>query len=284
MKIKQYLSAALLTAATLSAAPLTSTTAVHVKPSATSPVITVLNAGTEPTPAIGVASALPKGWSAIELNEPHEAYIANRDLTKELDARPGSAFRTLPKADAPVLSTMQPGDQFEVTGYHGKWTQVKLTKKIIGYVQGWSGSAPAASVALNTPAASNIPAAAPTPAPTPTPAPNIPFSPSPAAPAAMTGSGAGQPVNLGDGGSSALPRLFQGKFVSTRSLLRPRRPYDYQLNDSSGQRYGYVNVSRLLQTEQIDKYIDHTVTIYGTAKPVEGTKDIVIEAESLQLH
>ena len=282
MKIKQYLFAAFITAATLSAAPLSSTTAVHVKPETSSPVIAVLNAGTEPTPAVGLAHSLPSGWSAIELNGPHEAYIANRDLQKDLDARPGSSFRTLPKADAPVITTMQAGDQFEVTGYHGKWTQVKLTKKITGYVQGWSGAAPSGALTPSKPLA-NVPAAAPTP----TPARNIPFSAAPSAPAAVTGGGAGRPaqmVNLGDGGSSSLPRLFQGKFVSTRSLLRPRRPYDYQLNDTSGERYGYVNVSRLLQTEQIDKYIDHTVTIYGTAKPVEGTKDIVIEAESLQLH
>jgi hypothetical protein len=291
MKIKQYLSLALLTATTLTAAPLSSTTAVHVRPEAASPVIAVLNAGTEPTAAIGVARALPSGWSAVELNGPHEAFIANRDLQKDLEVRPGSPFRTLPKADGPVLTTMQPGDQFDITDYHGRYTQVRLHKKIIGYIQGWSGGG---SLSAATPARTGnagvnaLPAASASPAPAPAtrPAANRPFSPAPAAPAAMAPGGGGRPaqmVDLGDGGSSSLPRLFQGKLVSTRSLLRPRRPYDYQLNDSGGQRYGYVDVSRLLQTEQIEKYIDHTVTVYGTAKPVEGTKDMVIEAESLQL-
>jgi len=66
-------------------------------------------------------------------------------------------------------------------------------------------------------------------------------------------------------------------------MLTPRRPYDYQLNDNGGERYAYLDLSRLLQTEQLDKYVDHTVLIYGTAKAVPNSKDIVIEVESLQL-
>jgi SH3 domain-containing protein len=280
MKINVCFSIALLLLSRLGAAPLTSTTAVHVRPETSSPVITVLNAGTEPTPAVGFALALPKGWSAIDIAGPHEAYLANRDLLKSMDARNGAAFRTLPKADAPILTTMQAGDQMEITGYKGKWTQVKLTKKIVGYIQGWSGAISTSAAAGKTVTPS------PAPAPTNRPTASVPFSPSPGAPAALASGGAGRPaqmVDLGDGGSSSLPRLFQGKLVSTRSLLHPRRPYDYQLNDSGGQRYAYVDVSKLLQTEQIEKYLEHTITVYGTAKPVPDSKDIVIAAESLQL-
>ena len=82
---------------------------------------------------------------------------------------------------------------------------------------------------------------------------------------------------------SALPRLFQGKFASTYSPLRPRRPYDFQLNDDAGARYAYVDVSKLLATEQINKYVDRTVVVYGTAQSVPGSKDMVVIAESLQL-
>jgi hypothetical protein len=88
---------------------------------------------------------------------------------------------------------------------------------------------------------------------------------------------------MGDGGSAALPRQFQGKFVSTRRPLAPKRPYDYQLNDDSGTRVGYIDVSKLLQTEQIDKYVGRTVVLYGTAKNDEVAKGVVIRAESLQL-
>ena len=277
MKIDLRIFLALLAATALNAAPLTSTTAVHSRPDASAPAIAVLNAGTEPTPAVGTALPLGAGWSAIELTGAHDAYIQNKDMNKEMDVRPGSPFRTAPKADAPVLTTMEPGDQITITGYHGKWSQVKVTKKIVGYIQGWSAGS--ASSVANT--------ARPTSTPTPAPTKPAPFSPAPAAPAAVASGGAGRPaqmVNLGDGGSASLPRLFQGKFVSTRVLLRPRRPYDFQLNDTAGERYAYLDISRLLQTEQIDKYIDHTVTVYGTAKAVPDTKDIVVEVESLQLH
>lgn len=282
MKINPRFLVALLTAAAgLSAAPLTSSTAVHARPDAAAPVIATLNAGTEPTPAVGIALPLSSGWAAIELPGTHDAYIQNKDLQKDLEVRPGAAFRKSPKLDAPVLTTKEAGDEVSITGYHGKWTQVKVTKKIVGYIQGWSGPSSPANVA-KTPAPTPPP-----PAPANKPATPAPFSPAPGAPAAVASGGAGQPgqmVSLGDGGSASLPRLFQGKFVSTKSLLRPRRPYDFQLNDSAGERYVYLDVSRLLQTEQIEKYIDHTVTVYGTAKPLPSSgKDIVVEVESLQL-
>jgi hypothetical protein len=62
-----------------------------------------------------------------------------------------------------------------------------------------------------------------------------------------------------------------------------RRPYEFQLNDNGGERYAYLDTSKLLLTEQIDKYIDRTVVVYGTARPVPDSKDIVIQVESLQL-
>lgn len=284
MKINPRFLFALLTAASLSAAPLSSTTAVHARPDASAPTIGVLNAGTEPTPAIGTALPLPPGWSAVELSGAKDAYIQNKDLEKDLEVRPGAAFRTAPKIDAPVLSTKEAGDQVEITGYHGKWTQVRVNKKVVGYVQTNSTGVASSSLGVSRPATNSAPLSTPTAAPKPVTPP--PFSPAPGAPAAVASGGAGHPaqmVNLGDGGSSSLPRLFQGKFVSTKSLLHPRRPYDYQLNDSAGERYAYLDISRLLQTEQIEKYVEHTVTVYGTAKPVTGSKDIVIEVESLQL-
>lgn len=286
MKINPRFLFALLAASSLSAAPLTSSTAVHSRPEASAPTIATLPAGTEPTPAVGTALPLPSGWTAIELSGPKDAYIQNKDLQKDLEVKPGAPFRSAPKIDAAVITTKDPGDQVEITGYHGKWTQVRVTKKLTGYIQGWSAGT-SSSLAANTAnhgSASGTTTSTASPAKPATPPP--PFSPAPGAPAAVASGGAGRPaqmVNLGDGGSSSLPRLFQGKFVSTKSLLRPRRPYDYQLNDSAGERYAYLDISRLLQTEQIDKYVDHTVTVYGTAKPVSGTKDIVIEVESLQL-
>lgn len=90
-------------------------------------------------------------------------------------------------------------------------------------------------------------------------------------------------VSNRDGGSAALPRSFQGKFVSTRRPLAPRHPYDWALNDESGKRYALLDVSKLLQTEQIEKYMDRMVVVYGMAKPSPNGRDILIQVESLQL-
>ncbi len=90
-------------------------------------------------------------------------------------------------------------------------------------------------------------------------------------------------VNLGDGGSTTLPRQFAGKFVSTRRPFAPRRPFDYALEDDAGKRYAYLDISKLLLTEQIEKYVDRHVVVFGTARNAPDAKDIVIAIETLQL-
>jgi len=259
---------ALIALARVAAAPLAATTAVHTKPDATSPAISFLKAGAEPVPAPNAPSTLPAGWMAIELPGPFEAYVENKDLTKGLDVKPGVNIRVAPKSDAGVLAVAEKDDKVTITGLRGKWTQLSLEKKLLGYVNVGS-TAPSPTAAA--------PAAATPPAPMP---------PSPVAPGAHGSTTAGQAapmVNLGDGGGSALPRQFAGRFVSTRRPLTPRRPYDYALNDEAGKRYAYLDISKLLLTEQIEKYIDHSVVVFGAAKNAPGGKDIVIMVETLQL-
>jgi hypothetical protein len=263
------------TAATAFAAPLVSSTAVHIRPEASSPAVAVLKAGTEPTPAVGIALALPPGWQAVELSGPHEVYLHGKDLTKNLDIKPGAEFRTQPKADAPVLIAYAAGDSAEITGLRGKWTQFKLQKKIVGYINTDGTSATSAEIA---PAYS---AAATTPAYT-TPVASAAPAPADGLAGGVSGRPAPKSSNLSDGGSSALPRLFKGQLVATRKLIG-RAPFEFQLNDDGGTRYAYLDTSKLLLTEQIDKYIDRTVVVYGTARPVPNSKDIVIQVESLQL-
>ena len=277
MKTKLALLATLLASAgLLSAAPLTATTAVHTQPSDASPAITFLKAGSEPAVAPGTVATTPAGWLAVELPGPFEGYVLNRDIQKSLDVRVGAPIHLAPKPESGVLTTMEPADKAEITGLHGKWTQIHLEKKITGYIQ--IGGAPGylppiATAPAAGPQLKDVSAAAP-------------LSPSPVSPVAYGVTTAGRPapvVNLGDGGSSTLPRLFQGRFVSTRSPFRPRRPYDWALNDEAGVRFAYVDVSKLLLTEQIEKYTDHLVVVYGAAKATADGKEIVIAVESLQL-
>lgn len=283
MKIKLLCSAALLlgTLPGLTAAPLSVTTAVHTKPDAASPTITLLKAGTDPKVAAAGVATTPSGWLAVELPGPFEAYVENKDLSKSLDVKPGSAIRVGPKADAAILATAQKGDKVSITGLRGKWTQISLEKPLTGYIK--AGSA-AASTA---PAPASYPAPAPTPR-TSSPAPaSAPVTLPAPQPAVGNSGGPGQAVPMidqGDGGASTLPRQFAGKFVSTRKAFTPRRPYDYALADDAGRRYAYLDVSKLLLTEQIEKYIDHSVVVFGGAKTVPDSKDIVITVETLHLN
>jgi hypothetical protein len=271
MKTKLFPFAALAfcAASLLLAAPVTVTTAVHTKPDATSPAISFLKAGTEPVAAPNSPPNLPAGWIAIELPGPFEGYVENKDFTKDLSVKPGVNIRVAPKPDAPVLTVAEKSDKTSITGLRGKWTQISLEKNLLGYVN----------------VAPPAPGAAPN-APPPTASAPAPMPPAPVAPGIRGSTAPGQAaptVSLGDSGGSALPRQFAGRLVTTRRPLAPRRPYDYALNDAAGKRYAYLDVSKLLLTEQIEKYIDHHVVVFGAAKPVPDTKDIVIQVETLQL-
>lgn len=267
---------ALLAAPLLAAAPLTETTAVHTRPDPAAPTITFLKAGTAPafssTPA-------PSGWVAVDLPGPFEAYVQNKDIGKSLDVRPGAAIRLQPSLDAAILAYMEPGDPAAITGLHGKWTQIRLQKQLTGFIRITGGTA-AAAPAYATPAQPvlrDVPAAAPAPRPA---------SPAPLTPTAYGVAAGGAPapvVGLNDGGAGILPRLFQGKFVSSKRPFAPRRPFDWQLNDDAGVRYAYLDLTKLLLTEQIEKYVDRIVVVYGKPKAMPGGRDIVIEVESLQL-
>jgi hypothetical protein len=267
----RLVSIALAASSLLSALPLTEPTPVHVKPDSLAAAFTVLKAGSDAALASPQPASLPLGWAAIELAGPHEVYVQNKDITKSLDVRPGAELRQAPKADAPVLTLANAGETLDITGLHGRWTQLKLARPLIGYIKITSAALPLAST--------------PRPASSETTAAPAPLAPPPVR-AAAQGAAAGEvsaPVSLGDSGGDAVPRIFQGRFISTRSPFRPRRPFDWALADESGSRFAYLDVSRLLQTEPIENYTGRTVVVLGAARPVPGTKDFVILVESLQL-
>lgn len=265
------------TARTLSAAPLTATAAVHTRPEEGSPVVTFLKAGSEPVPTSDSLAVSPAGWMAVDLPGPHEGYVQNKDILKSLDVRAGASVRLAPKPDAPELTLVVKGDKTAITGLHGKWTQISLQRNLTGFIK-LSGND------VLAPAPSAV-AVAPAPSPAATPSAAAPLAPAPVTASAYGVAAAGQAapaVSLGDSGAS-LPRFFQGKFVSTKRAFAPRRPYDWALNDNANVRFAYLDITKLLLTEQIESYVDHQVVVFGTAKPAPGGKDIVIEIESLQL-
>jgi hypothetical protein len=259
MTIKLILAAAALTGgAALNAATLNVATAVQSKPDASSAVIAVLPAGADQPALSDKVGAPPPGWIAVDIAGPFEGYVKNKDLTKQLDIVPGSSIYLSPKDETQVFATYEKGDKADITGLHGRWTQIRLQKTLVGYIQ----SDAAASV-------SSVPvAAAPAQAPAPAPsAPSTSPAPAPSAPS----------------GDVALSKLFEGTLSGTRTLLSPRRPFDWQLVDADGKRIAYVDLSKLLLTDQIDNYAGHSVVVLGSLDSVKDSTDLVIRAEGLRL-
>ncbi len=246
-------SAALLLAASLAAAPLMETTAIQTQPEASAPVIGYLKAGSEPVPASGVTA--PAGWMAVEFPGPHEAYVNNNDFSKSLDVHPGAAVRMQPRADAPVLTTMQDGDKTEITGLRSGWTQIRLLKTVTGYIRigGVSAAAggAAAGSALPPPAVSSAPPV---------------------------------PVLVASGPASPLARMFQGKLVKASRILfiAPRRDFAYQLDNGDGQRIAFLDLSRVLSTEKVELIVGHQVKISGVLRQTDNGKHLVIEVVSIE--
>ena len=245
-----------LAAGRLVADTLATDTAVFAQADPKAPVLARLKSGS----VVTAAGEAPAGWRRVEISGPFEAYVHNRDITKGLEVRPGANVYAEPKKDAQILTVAAAGDKTEITGLRGDYCQVKLEKKLQGFI--------AVGDTVNT-------------APTDTkPMFNVSTTP-PVPPAPVTT--LGHPVQLA-GNTADMPRMFAGTLVlARRVILNPNPPYDYQLVDASGRRFAYVDTRRLLLTDRIESYLDRAISITGTVRNTVDGKDLVIAAESMQL-
>jgi hypothetical protein len=246
-------------AATLAADTLKTDTAVFVQTDPKSPVLARLKAGS----TITVVGDAPAGWRRVEVSGPFEAYAQSRDITKGLEVREGGNIYAAPRKDAQLLAVAAPGDRTEVIGLAGgDWCQVRLEKKLQGFI----AIGEAANIAADTkPVAPAAPVTAPPPAP--------------AGPVTAVG----HPVAM-TGNTADTPRLFAGTLVlARRPILNPNPPYDYQLTDSTGRRFAYVDTKRLLLTDKIETFLDREISLTGTVRNTVDGKDLVIAAESMSL-
>ncbi len=249
MNLRQLLLGLLLVAtASLSAEPLTRDASVYARPEPSATVLKVLPAGTDPVPAVAPAEAAPMGWMAVEVAGPRELFVGNNDVGKNLDVKPGAFFYLRPDRRAPVVATMQPGDKAELANLAGDFTSFIVEKPIVGYIKLSGGIA-------------TVPGA-------------------PTRPAVVVAG----PAAAGEIGRAAMPRFYEGRFAATQNFVAYKHPYNFQLIDSTGNRFAYLDISRLLLTDKVDLFLDRVVVIYGTARTLnqEGTKR-VIEVESLHL-
>jgi hypothetical protein len=233
---------------------LSSDTAVFVQPDPKSHVLSRLKAGN----TIIYTGDAPAGWRRVELSGSFEAYVHNRDITKNLEVREGANILAAPKKDAAIVTVAQAGDKTEVVGLaNSDWCQIKLEKKLQGFIA--------------TAANANVSADA---------KPLTPVAPSaPAAPS--TAIGRAVPIA---GNSADMPRLFAGRLVlARRPFVNPNPPYEYQLTDQSGRRFAYVDTRRLLLTDKIEAYLDRQISVTGTVRNSVDGKDLVIAAESMQI-
>jgi hypothetical protein len=273
MKPKYYpLSSTLLglILASTSTASLDQATPVHASASVEAAVIKVLPAGS-PRPAPAPDVTAPAGWQAVLLPPPHDVFVENRSITKDLSVSRGASLRLQPEADAITLDTAEEEDELEITGLRGRWTQLRLNRPVVGYIT----AAPAA------------PVVAPSPSPAPSRIASTPVADSPAgrpaAPAATRPSSSPPAAASVGPGLDAMPRTFEGTIVSTRAPLRPRRPFDYALEDRAGNRLAYLDFTRLMLTSPISDYVGRRVIVYGPARTSPEIQVLVIRVESLQL-
>jgi len=257
MKIKTALLSVLAAVSVLQLAAadiLPADAAVFLQPDPKSHVLSRLKAGN----TIVYTGDAPAGWRRVELSGTFEAYVHNRDITKGLEVREGANIISTPKKDASVITVAQEGDKTEVVGIaNGDWCQIKLTKKLQGFI--------AIGATANTGETK----------------PTL-VSAAPVAPVTPT-SNIGHAVPMSPN-SADLPRDFAGRLViARRALINPNPPYDYQVMDQSGRRFAYVDTRRLLLNGKIETYIDREITISGTVRNTVDGKDLVIAAESMQL-
>lgn len=256
---------AVVAAVALSRMPAVAGLVVHVQPDAGTPVI---GEWPDDMPVQEVADA--EGWAPVVLSGPHVAWVANRDIGKDLEIEVGASFRVEPRADAAVLTTMSPGDVVRIEKVVGDWSQVSLSEGLPGYVRlaspgGAGGEAPAGDVTGDPVVPADVPRGADRPGGVADGRPAV------TAPAVV------------EEDRARLPRVFQGTFKPTRKILGFGPAYPWQIVTAEGRRIALLDLRALMVTEDLSRYVGRTVEVRGRAAPTANGRDFVVIADSLVL-
>jgi len=122
---------ALASATILSAQPLERDATVYAAADPSAPVVGSLAKGT--TPELAAADA-PDGWLAVLVPGPHDIYVRNGDVGKNLDIKPGASLYEAPDTSSPVLGKMEAGDRAELKGLRGDWTLYSYEDPLVVFI------------------------------------------------------------------------------------------------------------------------------------------------------
>lgn len=285
---------------------------LRLSPSTNAPIIAKIDARAPimrtARPALESNKA-QQGWKWLEHTATLDGYILTKRLSKNFDAAPNSVVRLEPNKHSQVLTTIQRGDQFEITASNDIWSTIRFRKAVPAYFNSQAipnytadqvpghalpqrlridPNSKVANVAPHSLRPENVKwRAAPdgTPAPAPilsqrTPRPIQRAQPS----SIMTGSADQQESELPqrpEVQANSPLRNLTGTLVREMSNTGPRFPI--RLKSSSGQQTAYVDMTHLFIND-LRPFLNKKVTIIGEVRPVvTGSQDLIIQARTIRL-
>lgn len=221
----------------------------------------------QPTPVMDEAKAA-LGWHFADFSGTVEGYVQDAKIGKDLLPVDNTLIHASPSTDSRVLSVYRFGDDLEVVDT-GVWWKIRFT-----------GTFPVYFV-LETPPP--LPAVTGTAEPVAAAAPIIETAPVADAPAPAWISTVPVPDDeLEAPPPGAIGQRYDGIFRRSKKrfgLLKPKSPY--YLEDASGDRIAWLDVSEIVLPGSIKSFLDQAVVIHGERSRVKS--DWMIHARNMRL-
>jgi hypothetical protein len=295
----------------LSTAPLQAQDIIlRLAPSEAAPIVARIDSNTRTIQAarpVLEADKARNGWKWIEHTATLDGYIPTSRLSKNFEIALNTHVRATPKANAPILTTIQANDRIQITASNDQWSTVRFRKAVPVYFREHTlpthtadkvpGHALPARPTINPYAkTTNINPNALAPenvkwraAPAGTPDPVLPkkkqLTQRRAKPSSiMTGSADLQASELPqtpEVSSDAPIRNVNGILVREITNSGPR--YPIRLKKRDGERIAYVDMSHIFISD-LRPFLSKYVQIIGEVRPVvPGSQDLIIQARTIRI-
>lgn len=300
------LTLSLLFAATYSA--LANDVHIRLSPSLQEPVIFSVNSD-EPVVqnAITITNAglAQQGWMRSSHQVRLEGYLSSAKLSKNFEIELKSKVFSSNDLKGPAVTTIQMGDTIELLAVDEAWSHIRIEKSMPVYfklgetreptpiyvppVQEYTSQVSSSGYDPNLRVGTINPRSLPPENVVWTSTTNeqprsLPAQPTPAA-TPITSSLAQIDTNASSTSSKVRPdgRIYRLSGTLIRGISQEVPRYALQLEDSTGTRLAYVDVSQMF-IEDIRPYVNQSVYIHGEVHPVEsGSQSHVIIARTLRI-